>query len=231
MSNRSKLEKFSDNLHFENVFENISFSNPQLIAGIDRIVNYKSIWKSDYFKNDNPIIMELACGRGEYCIGLSRLFPNINLIGVDIKGARIWKGASESLKQRIDRIAFVRSKIELIHHFFGIGEVDEIWITFPDPFPRPSKSNKRLVSKYFLDIYSNILKKNALVHLKTDDLNLYEFGINSILENDCFELVYKSDNIYQKELFHEALQIKTYYERMHLEKGKTIKYLQAKYIG
>ncbi len=229
MSNRSKLEKFADNQKFANVFENISFENPQLYSGYESQVDYKGRWKKDFFKNEYPLILELACGRGEYSLGLAQLNPQINIIGVDIKGARIWKGASQAIEQDLTRVAFIRTRIELIHHFFEADEVDEIWITFPDPFPRPSKSSKRLVSHFFLDIYTRILKDGAILHLKTDDTALFEFGLESIQSSTQYKLLQSSNNIYADNIAINELSIKTYYERMHLENKRTIKYFQARY--
>lgn len=231
MSNRSKLEKFADNIKFSNVFENTSFDNPILKSDSFTTVDFRGKWSNEYFKNENKIILELACGRGEYSLGLTEMYSNINVIGIDIKGARIWKGASSSINSKQNRIAFVRSRIELIHYFFNKNEIDEIWITFPDPFPRPSKSNKRLISPYFLNLYTKILKKGAKIHLKTDDDNLFEFGIESLTNSSEYKIIYQNNNIYSGTLFHQALSIKTYYEKMHLEKGKTIKYIQSEYLG
>lgn len=226
MSNRSKLEKFADNLKFTNVFENTSFENPQLVAGYNQPVNFKGNWGSAFFKNENPIVLELACGRGEYSIGLAQHYPLKNFIGIDIKGARIWKGASQAISHQLSNVAFVRTRIELIDHFFATGEVDEIWITFPDPFPRPSKSNKRLVSAFFLNIYKKIIKPNGILHLKTDDDALYQFGLKSITDTDGFQIEFSSDNLYASTFSDTSLDIKTYYEKMHLELGKTIKYIR-----
>lgn len=230
MSNRSKLEKFADNQRFANVFENTSYDNPQLFSGYDTPVDFKGNWKKEVFKNEYPLILELACGRGEYSLGLAHMNPYINIIGVDIKGARIWKGASQAIEQSLNRVAFIRTRIESIHHFFNLGEVDEIWITFPDPFPRPSKSNKRLVSSFFLDLYSRILKDGGLLHLKTDDTPLFEFGMQSINESSQFKLIKSTYDIYSDNLSIDALSIKTYYERMHLENMRTIKYFQAQFF-
>ncbi|NOT38515.1 MAG: tRNA (guanosine(46)-N7)-methyltransferase TrmB [Saprospiraceae bacterium] len=231
MSNRSKLEKFADNKKFSNVFENNSYEQPQLFSGFNTIVDYKGKWSKEYFKNNYKLVLELACGRGEYSLGLHNLYSDINIIGVDIKGARIWKGASHSLHEKMNRVAFIRTKIELITNFFGEGEVEEIWITFPDPFPRPGKSNKRLISPFYLGLYEKILKKGSILHLKTDDDNLYNFGIESLQQSPKFTIITQNNDIYSKPLENEALSIKTYYERMHLQNGKTIKYIQAEYLG
>ncbi len=230
MSKRSKLEKFADNQRFSNVFENFEFDQPQLYAGHNQPVHFKGDWSRNYFLNDFPLILELACGRGEYSLGLSKMYHQINIIGIDIKGARIWKGATQSQSLENNRVAFIRSKIELIDHYFNPGEVSEIWITFPDPFPRNSKSNRRLISNYFLKIYANLITIDGLLHLKTDDDNLFEFALEELKNSDLFELQYSNSDIYSSELFHPALEIKTYYEKMHLELGRKIKYIQARKI-
>lgn len=231
MSNRSKLEKFAANLAFPNVFENMDFDEPKLRKGLNQYVDFWNTWKVDYFKNNSPLILELACGRGEYSLGMARMFPERNYIGVDIKGARIWKGASTALNEGLNQIAFMRTKIELLDKFFGEAEVDEIWITFPDPFPRPSKSNKRLTSEHYLQLYTRILKPNASLHLKTDDPGLYAFSLETIKAHPAFELIYHDDDIYAKPLVTPELEIKTYYERMHLQAGKTIKYIHARHLS
>ena len=229
MSNRSKLEKFAANLAFPNVFENMDFDEPKLRKGLNQYVDFRNKWKEEYFKNNSPLILELACGRGEYSLGMARMLPERNYVGVDIKGARIWKGASTALNEQLNQIVFVRTKIELLDKFFGEGEVDEIWITFADPFPRPSKSNKRLTSDYYLDLYHKILKPGALLHLKTDDPGLYDFSVDRMQSHPAFTLIYHEDDIYSKPLVTPELELKTYYERMHLQVGKKIKYIRAKH--
>lgn len=231
MSKRSKLEKFAENLNFANVFENYSFEDPRLFSNPETAVDFKSQWKSNYFNNTNDLILELACGRGEYSIGLAQLFPQKNFIGVDIKGARIWKGAKSALTQGLTNVAFVRTRIELLAHFFGNSEVDEIWITFPDPFLRKSKSEKRLTSTSFLNIYKAILKQGALLHLKTDDPVLYAFSLETIEQHPSYKILYNNESIYDAGLMFPELNIKTYYENMHLEKAKKIKYIRFECVG
>lgn len=231
MSKRSKLEKFAENLSLENVFENFSFDDPHLFQNKDTRVHLKSNWKSSYFQNDHPLVLELACGRGEYSVGLARLFLEKNFIGVDIKGARIWKGAKTAKASGLSNVAFVRTRIELLPHFFGPAEVDEIWITFPDPFLRKSKAEKRLTSTTFLNTYTSVLRKNALLHLKTDDPDLYAFSLISIDQHPSYKILYKNDSIYETKLDFPELDIKTYYECKHLEMGKKIKYIRFEYTG
>lgn len=226
MSRRNKLEKFSELLSFPNVYENFDAKAPALAGENGALVDLKGKWVSEHFKNDHPLVLELACGRGEYTLGLSERFPERNFVGVDIKGARIWKGARQALERGLNNAAFLRTRIEQISHFFAPGEVSEIWITFPDPFLRKSKSNRRLTSPNFLNQYRNFLKPGGLVHLKTDAPSLYEFTLETLAEDPKVELLYHDDDIYTKPLITPELEIKTYYEHMHLAENKTIKYVR-----
>lgn len=227
MARRSKLEKFAANLRFPNVFENFDFHEPKLMHDLHEEASLNGRWREAYFHNDHDLVLELACGRGEYCLGLAALYPQKNFVGIDIKGARIWKGASIALERKLGNIAFLRSRIELIPHFFESAEVSEIWITFPDPFPRPSKSNRRLTSVHYLNIYSRILKQGSLLHLKTDDPGLYSFSLETLAAHPDYRIIYQNEDIYAGTLPYPELEIKTYYERMHLEAGKKIKYIRA----
>ncbi len=230
MSKRNKLQKFSDNLNFPNVFENFSFSEIQLYQHLNQKIDFKGKWKSGYFNNDDPLILELACGGGEYCLGMCELDPERNYIGIDVKGARIWRGAKAALEQNLFRVAFVRTKIELTPHFFATDEVDEIWITFPDPFLKKSKSIKRLTSNYFLDIYKQFLKPTGLIHLKTDDQTLYEFTLDVLRQRSDFKIVYHAHDIYSLDEIPSILKLKTHYELKHLADQRTIKYIQFQFI-
>ncbi len=229
MSKRSKLEKFAENLQLPNVFENFSFEDPHLYSGADRQVDYKGRWSREYFGNDHDLVLELACGRGEYCLGLAKLYPAKNFIGVDIKGARIWKGAKTALFLGLQNVAFVRTRIEMISRYFDQGEVSEIWITFPDPFLRKSKSERRLTSQSFLDRYMEILKPGAMLYLKTDDPTLYEFSLECIEAHPQYNLVKCCENIYAQSAIEPEYNIQTYYERMHRDKGKYIRYIQFQF--
>ena len=230
MSQRSKLEKFAENLTFPNVFENLSYKEPKLMVHYNQFVDYKGSWNATYFKNNQELILELACGGGEYCVGMAQLIPNRNYIGIDIKGARMWKGASQSLNLKLNQVAFVRTRIELLTAFFDHHEVDQIWITFPDPFLNHGKAIKRLTSNYFLDIYSQVLKPGALLHLKTDDPTLYQFSLQSIDAHPKYKIIYTDDDIYDKPLYCPELAIKTHYEKKHLAKGLKIKYICFQYV-
>jgi tRNA (guanine-N7-)-methyltransferase len=228
MSKRNKLQKFAELLSFPNVYENFDAKAPQLTGANGDEVDLKGKWNEQHFQNDHPITLELACGGGEYTLGLGRMYPERNFIGVDIKGARIWKGARVALAEELNNVAFLRTRIEQIAHFFAPGEVDEIWITFPDPFLRKSKANRRLTSGRFLETFRKILKPGGLIHLKTDEPNLYAFTLEVLAESTTYELLYQDDDIYSKPLPIPELDIKTYYEGMHLEAGKTIKYVRMR---
>lgn len=223
MPRRNKLTKFSEILSFPNVVENYDPEDSVLFIDLDREIELKGKWKKDFFKNDNKLVVELACGRGEYTIALGRENPDVNFIGVDIKGARIWKGAKQALTENLTNIGFLRCKIEMIEKFFAQGEIDEIWITFPDPFP--AKENRRLTAHRFLDSYKRITSANAIVHLKTDDEPLYEWSIKSLADYNA-DMIYHSSNIYFSPLAYKELSYKTYYEILNLGRGKTIKYIR-----
>lgn len=226
MSKRNKLQKFAELLSFPNVYENFDSKQPQLTGSNGEMIDLKGKWATQHFKNEHPIVLELACGRGEYSLGLARMYPERNFIGVDVKGARIWKGAGIALEEGLQNVAFLRTRIELIAHFFAPQEISEIWITFPDPFLRNSKANRRLTSAYFLNQYRKILQENGIVHLKTDEPNLYEFTLETLAEDSKTTILYHDSDIYAKPLPFPELELKTYYERMHLEAGKTIKYVR-----
>jgi tRNA (guanine-N7-)-methyltransferase len=227
MSRRNKLQKFAELLHFENVYENFDPRTTELIGPGGLPATIRGEWARQHFGNDRPITLELACGRGEYSLGLARRFPERNFIGVDIKGARIWKGASIALDEGLTNVAFLRTRIEQISRFFLPGEIAEIWITFPDPFLKSSKANRRLTAPGFLAEYQKILRPGGLIHLKTDSPELYAFTLEEALpEYPQAKLLYHDDDIYSKPLPMPELEIKTYYERMHLRDGKTIKYIR-----
>lgn len=226
MSRRNKLQKFAEVFSFPNVYENFNAKTPGLSGKNGVPVDLKGKWNAFHFHNDNPITLELACGKGDYAVGLAQRFPERNFIGVDIKGARIWRGAKTALEQNLGNVAFLRTRIEQVALFFDEKEVDEIWITFPDPFPRKSKTNRRLTSEMFLTHYRKFLKKGGLVHLKTDDPTLYEFTLEVLEGQENWDILFNDDDIYAKSLPIPELEIKTFYEKQHLAAGKTIKYIQ-----
>lgn len=226
MATRNKLQKFAENLSFHNVFENFDPKNETLLGLNGLETDISNGWNNFYFKNLNPIVLELACGRGEYSLALANNNPETNYIGVDVKGARIWKGAKSAIESGLSNIAFLRTRIENIGSFFKENEIDEIWITFPDPFLKNSKSNRRLTSPAFLDRYRNILKNKGIVHLKTDSPELFEYTMQILKEINYVTIVYSHEDIYADKLEFPELEIKTYYEKMHLEDNRKIKYIR-----
>lgn len=228
MAARNKLQKFAEIVSFPNVYENYNPKQPGLVGINHQPVDLKGKWKS-HFKNDHPIVLELACGRGEYSLGLGEMYPRRNFIGVDVKGARIWKGAKMALDAKMDNVAFLRTRIEQINLFFAKDEVDEIWITFPDPFLKDSKENRRLTSPNFLKRYKDFLKPKGLINLKTDSPELYEYTKGVLEADDQIEVVYDNDDIYSKELVFPELELKTYYEKSHLLDGRLIKFIRFRF--
>jgi tRNA (guanine-N7-)-methyltransferase len=185
--------------------------------------NIKNKW-NDFFHNDNPITLELACGKGEYAVGLGRLYPERNFIGIDIKGNRIWKGAKTALNEGLKNIAFLRTQIDKLADYFAPNEVSEIWITFPDPQLRFSKMKKRLTHPKFLRLYQSILKPGGTIHLKTDSPDLYNFTKTVI--NLCkLELLEDIDDLYKDEVLNDALKIKTHYENLDIAQSNKVHYL------
>ncbi len=225
MGRKNKLRKFNQVLQYPNVVENYNAKDPKLVLGPDQEIELKGQWVQKYYENNNPLVVELACGRGEYTVQLGRKYPEKNFLGVDIKGARIWQGATIALEESLSNVRFLRTRIEQIELFFESGEINEIWITFPDPFL--AKPNRRLTSPRFLDRYRNIMSKDNLLHLKTDDDTLYEYTLEVLEEREDVEVLYHDNDIYSKtSLYLPELAFKTYYEGQHLSKGKTIKYIQ-----
>lgn len=213
---KNKLTKFAEMASYENVFH-MSF---------EKLMNegfpLKGKWHT-YFKNDNPIILELGCGKGEYTVGLARNFSDKNFIGIDIKGARIWSGATEARNDKLNNAAFLRTHIELIKHFFAENEVSEIWITFPDP--QMKKVNKRLTSTRFMQDYSKLLKLGGVIHLKTDSGFLYQYTKEMIKENNLIVL-FDTEDLYKSNPEDKILGIRTYYEQQWLSRGLNIKYIK-----
>lgn len=207
---QKKLQRFAEIKTFGNVLE-----YPKDIAGV---------WK-DHFKNQNPVTLELACGKGEYAVELARLHKNRNFIGVDIKGNRLWVGAKKALDAGLSNVAFIRSQIERINEYFQKGEVAEIWITFPDPQLRVSKAKKRLTHPRFLRLYQQFLAGDGFVHLKTDSPDLYLFT-KQVIALYQLQLVEDLDNVYAAENIGEELKIKTHYESLDIAKSERIHYLK-----
>lgn len=220
---KNKLYKFGQLAVFPNVYQNHDSDHDFVTDCHGEAVDIKGKWDSHHFKNGNPITLELACGGGEYTLGLARMYPDRNFIGIDIKGARIWKGARVAIAESLENAAFCRMRIDHITKFFAPGEVAEIWITFPDPFLK--KARKRLTSPMFLPRYREILPTGAKINLKTDDPTLYEYTLE-VIEAEKLILEYQNDDIYAGELPRPELGIQTFYEEMHLENKRTIKYVR-----
>jgi len=220
---KNKLYKFSQLATFPNVYQNHRIEEPFVSNHLGEKIDIKGKWDEVHFKNGQPITLELACGGAEYTLGLSRMHAKRNFIGVDVKGARIWKGARVAVAENMSNAAFLRCRIERLSSFFARHEVQEIWITFPDPFL--GKPRRRLTSPIFLKHYREILPKGGLIHLKTDDPTLYEYTLET-LETEQIPVLYHDDDIYAKDLPIPELGIHTFYEKMHLEHKKTIKYVR-----
>ena len=203
---------------FRNVFQPEKGMEP----GKDHPLKLK--WKSSVFHNDNPVVLELGCGKGEYTTGLAAIFPHNNYIGVDIKGARMWRGAKNAHEAQMPNVAFLRTRIEFIDCFLGEDEINEIWITFPDPHPGKKNSNKRLTCPWFLNKYRGFLKNNGIIHLKTDNDELYEYTLRLIVKNNL-ELIYSTKHLYGGDKTDAILSIRTHYESLYLKDGIKIKYL------
>ena len=209
---QKKLIRFEEIKSFPNVLE-----HPQ---------NMKGMW-NDFFKNNHPVILELACGKGEYAVGLGRMHNNKNLIGVDLKGNRIWRGAKTALEEGLHNVAFLRTEIDQITNYFQKDEVSEIWITFPDPQLRLSKAKKRLTHPKFLRLYQQIIKEDGVVHLKTDSPDLYQFT-KKVINLFELELLVDYNDAYNEANIADELRIKTYYESLDIAQSKKVHYLQFK---
>jgi tRNA (guanine-N7-)-methyltransferase len=210
---KDKIRRFAEIATFSNVL--------QLDAGKP----FKGQWAGAFFKNNNPVVLELACGKGEYTVNLAVMFPDKNFIGIDYKGNRIWRGAKTALEDGVGNVAFLRIQIETLIEYFGPGEVDEIWITFPDPQPQLSREKKRLTSSRFLNMYRVILKPGGFVNLKTDNDDLHAYTADKIAETGL-TLHARTEDVYKSEYADDVLNIKTYYEKKYLKDNKNINYLK-----
>ncbi|MFV0500952.1 MAG: tRNA (guanosine(46)-N7)-methyltransferase TrmB [Bacteroidales bacterium] len=216
---KDKLRRFAENETFPNMFQ-AQYIDLERENGF----SLKGEWRRDFFKNNNPIVLELGCGKGEYTVGLGRKYKDKNFIGVDIKGARMWRGCKTSIEENLNNIAFLRTHVQIIEKYFSEGEVDEIWITFCDP--QLKKPNKRLTSPRFLDIYSRILKPGGIIHLKTDSQELYDYTLEEVLIPNNYKIHYNTNDLYSTDDMHEVKEIKTYYENIYLKENKPITYLE-----
>jgi tRNA (guanine-N7-)-methyltransferase len=218
VGSKNKLKRFKENETFKNVIQ------PTRDA-VSKGFSKRGTW-NDHFGNNNPIVLELGCGKGEYTIGLAKLFPNKNFIGVDIKGARFWRGAKTALEEGLDNVAFLRSQIELVDRLFAENEVSEIWITFPDPQIKYKRTKHRMTNQVFLNRYKKVLKPGALLHLKTDSEFMHGYTLG-LLHGAGYEVLYANHNVYKNEGSpKEVLELQTFYENQYLEKGKPITYIQ-----
>lgn len=214
---KKKLQRFSEMKTFPNVFH-------FMFSELPNDFRLKGKWNEEYFINNNPIVLELACGKGEYTVGLAEKEPYKNFIGVDIKGARLWRGAKTAIEKKLNHVAFLRTQIDFIEYCFAKDEVSEIWLTFPDP--QPNKEKKRLTHPVFLNRYKNILQHSGIVHLKTDNAGLYEFTKQCIQKNK-FPLLAETSDLYSNtKVNEEATAIQTFYEKQFLQEGKKIAYLK-----
>lgn len=219
MGSKNKLKRFRENETFGNVFQP---SREEMIANLPQ----KGKWASEVFKNNNPIVLELGCGKGEYTVELARRFPNTNFIGIDIKGARFWRGAKTAVEEGLTNVAFLRTQIELIEFAFEKGEVSEIWITFPDPQIKYKRTKHRLTNTEFLQRYKNILTDDGVVNLKTDSEFMHGYTLG-LLHGEGHEVIYANHHVYKNEGAPSVVtEIQTFYESQYLEQNKAITYIQ-----
>ena len=214
---KDKLKRFAENLTFSCMVQ------PEFDEIFHKDHPLKGRWHKEFFKNDNPIILELGCGKGEYTIALAERNPNANYIGVDIKGARMWRGAKTATEQNMTNVAFVRTRIEFINSFFGEGEIAEIWITFPDPQLKTRRAKKRLTAPLFLERYAQMLTADGVINLKTDSQHLFAYT-SAVIDHFALPCEVANDDIYGSGYADEVLSVKTAYEQMFLERGLPITY-------
>lgn len=222
VGSKNKLKRFRENETFNNVFQ------PTREEVVGDLFPLKGNWNSDFFKNENPLVLELGCGKGEYSVGLAEKYPNKNFIGIDIKGARFWRGAKTAVESGMQNVAFVRTQIELIDHIFAQNEVDEIWITFPDPQIKYKRTKHRMTNSEFLQLYKKILKKDGVVNLKTDSEFMHGYTLG-LLHGEGHEVLYANHNVYVNEGSpEEVTAFQTFYEKQYLEINKAITYIRFK---
>ena len=216
---KHKLERFAENLTFTNLFQ-VGFEEIK-----DKDFKMKGKWREEYFKNSNPIVLELGCGKGEYTVGLAERYKDRNFIGIDIKGARLWRGCKTASENQMQNVAFLRTQIQMLDKFFDKQEVDEIWITFPDP--QPKSENRRLTCPRFLARYASVLKQDGILHLKTDSKELFDYTVG-ILNEENHGILFASDDLYASDYDSDVKSIQTFYEKMFLNEGKKITYIKFK---
>lgn len=221
---KDKLKRWAEIESFQHVVQ------PELNEVFKKDYFLKGNWSKSQFQNQNPIVLELGCGKGEYTIGLARNFPDKNFLGVDIKGARIWRGAKTAREEGLSNVCFLRTRIEFIESFFDKNEIEEIWLTFPDPQLKKNRIKKRLSGARFLNSYRSFLKQDGSVHLKTDNLELHKYTL-ALLEKNKLAVLYVTSNLYAGDLPNAFLSTKTYYEEKFLSQGIKITYIQFRLGG
>jgi len=220
VGSKNKLKRFKENETFSNVIQ------PKREDLTEAEFQYKGKWNTEFFKNDQPIVLELGCGKGEYSVGLAQAFPEKNFIGIDIKGARFWRGAKTAIEDGLNNVGFLRTQIELIDYAFAENEVSEIWITFPDPQIKYKRTKHRLTNTEFLQKYKKILKQDGVVNLKTDSEFMHGYTLG-LLHGEGHEVLYANHHVYKNEgAPKEVTGIQTFYEKQYLEKGKPITYIK-----
>lgn len=223
MGSKNKLKRFIENESFDNVIQ------PSRDDLIKFNFVFRGKWKKKVFKNSNPIVLELGCGKGEYTVNLAKLNPNKNYIGIDIKGARFWRGAKNAIEEKLENVIFLRTQIELLDFIFEKNEIDEIWLTFPDPQIKFQRRKHRLTNTKFLSIYKNILNDSGIIHLKTDSEFLHGYTLGKLEEMSINPIVSNHDIYKNLNAPVEATQIQTHYEKIYLNEGKKITYLNFKF--
>ncbi len=222
MGSKNKRKRFRENESFNNVLQP---TRNEILKGDFYL---KGKWASGFFKNDHPIVLELGCGKGEYTVGLAQTYPDKNFLGIDIKGARFWKGAKTALNKDLENVGFLRTQIELVDLVFALNEIDEIWITFPDPQMKYKRTKHRLTNPAFLQKYKTILRPGGIIHLKTDSEFMHGYTLG-ILQGKGYPILYAHHDIYKNPYSpEEARGIQTFYEKQFLEEGKAITYLRFK---
>lgn len=220
MSRRNKLDRFRDNQQRRNVIE----------PGKDHYFKMKGQWRSSFFFNQNPLVIEVGCGRGEYTVGLAGIFEDHNFVGIDIKGDRIWVGSGQAIQKGMDNVAFLRTQVQFLDRFFEENEVDTIWLTFPDPRPKDRDEKRRLTFPGYLELYKKVLKKDGWFRFKTDNTELFDYTLNLFEKKEVLvkNLAFTRD-LYASDLVDEHHGIKTKYEKIWYDKGERIKYMKFKF--